>query len=336
MTPLPLFFEAWTRHRYLGEPRPAKPAHITKAEFPGVIAEWEKFDEWAAWVDSGRKTPRPMVWLAVPPDHWPNHPEVKLDAWTLGRLKLAHDRKPPVQHDKPGPPPAARSPWLNPPWLKTGSYITWGFVTGEFTPEQIARKAYDHGYGWQSLEGFPAVQGGLDNESYHDRLRTALHTLGLAYGIWERSDQMRVQQAVDIVRAHRPDFYEADIETFPLAIPDFPAQFATAFPGLPRRVLIAGMPDASFCKPWIDAGWDCATQAYTGPNPQQTALNMDNDARWRGWGLNASGHHTWPVLEINADGGKPLAAQLPDVAPWGRAIGVYADEFYTEADWEAA
>jgi hypothetical protein len=42
-----------------------------------------------------------------------------------------------------------------------------------------------------------------------------------------------------------------------------------------------------------------------------------------------------PLLEVNADGTPGLAPQIPLVAPWGEAIGVYKPDAMTGGDWTA-
>lgn len=326
-SPLPVWFVPLMRHMSGLEPRPAdcpKPAPAWALDQHAELATWY------AWRrDPRRPKPlRPAVWRTVP-----------LWAWHLEGDLLAKagapTRTPPVVV----PPSTARSPWKSPIWLKRGMQVTWGFATKEFTPEALAQKLHQAGYGWASLEGYPAVPSpfNLDNGPFHDAFRDALHALGLGYGIWERSDQEHpVADAVAIINAHKPDFYGADIETFPIADLTFPSVIASTFPSLPRCVLIAGMPVASEVAGWISSGFDCGTQAYSGPDPQQTAGSMDSDAKWRGWPINASGHYSWPILEIHSDRSKGLRDQLPDIAPWGSSYSVYAAELMQADDWTVA
>src|SRR5581483_7390909 len=66
---LPAWFEPYTYWRFVGlprefpgsltkYPRPASPRRITK-EVGWVLDEWDRFALWSAWLDSGRKGPRP-------------------------------------------------------------------------------------------------------------------------------------------------------------------------------------------------------------------------------------------------------------------------------------
>ena len=72
---LPAWFEPYTRWRFVGlprefpgslvkYPRPPFPHRITLKEYGWVLDEWDRFALWSAWLDSGRKGPRPAgLWL---------------------------------------------------------------------------------------------------------------------------------------------------------------------------------------------------------------------------------------------------------------------------------
>lgn len=197
---LPDFFEAWTRHRYLGEPRPAKPAHITKAEFPGVIAEWARFDAFMAWKDAGSHLPRPLTfWLTVPPNHWPNHPEVKLSAWTLRGLA----KKPPVQHDKPPTVPTPPPPTVTLPI----AFTAYGYANGEFHDGNDWRRLTEAGFKAVALQqGEGATRGDAD------RLRNA----GIEVYAWDDLpfDANRTLNWLDEMGI-LPDMYIPQVESPP-------------------------------------------------------------------------------------------------------------------------
>jgi hypothetical protein len=91
-------FQAITRHRYLGGPRPYGVPHVSVAtlgavEFHRVTSWWEQFDAWQGWLDSGKHGPRPNVWRVVP-----------LFAWQL-RSAVVKARQPVNMHPAPKPPP---------------------------------------------------------------------------------------------------------------------------------------------------------------------------------------------------------------------------------------
>lgn len=96
-------FQAITRHRYLGGPRPAGVPHISIAdlglvEFHRVTGWWAQFDAWQGWLDGRKRDPRPKVWRLVP-----------LFAWQL-RRELLKARKP--TNTTVTPPPAPPEPPL--------------------------------------------------------------------------------------------------------------------------------------------------------------------------------------------------------------------------------
>lgn len=191
--------------------------------------------------------------------------------------------------------------------------------------------------------------------------RDALHSYGLKFCIWERDDRQKnypesyIAHAVRMIDTYHPDFYGADVEAWPLEDPNFPTELAQAFPDLPRIALIPGLPDASLMQPWISSGWDLMSQDYAAnigqPDNPGITCPVDHDAYWRGWPRNAvpapkgwgllwcqhgSGPHTWPIIEVNAEGNGSLADNLPAVAAWGDDYSIWDAELMTDADWATA
>jgi len=74
-SPLPAWFEPYTRWRFIGLPRefpgslvkfprPPFPHRITVTETGWVLDEWDRFALWSTWLDSGRSGPRPKgLWV---------------------------------------------------------------------------------------------------------------------------------------------------------------------------------------------------------------------------------------------------------------------------------
>jgi hypothetical protein len=294
---------------------------------PSPIPVW--FQEWEHWRQGLRKT-RPA---AAPK---------RIPAWAW--VKLAADAKP-----KPPPPaaPVAEVWWPNAPWHKRVLYTTWGFTSGQFTPEQLAAKAAVKYRGGIAIEGFPAdatSTDGHDNTPHVAPLRDACHAAGIPFSLWNRTDQMTVDQVLTQITDWKPDAYLADVEVDwgRAENTTIPAAVAKEFPKLPRAVIIAGMPDAQYVKPWIDAKFDCCTQAYWRADGQVVG-GTDRDAYWRGWPpwkvidaskpMEEGALHTFPCLEAGAEGAPHLRDQLSTVAAWGEAWGVYAAELMTDDDW---
>lgn len=252
---------------------------------------------------------------------------------------VAEPTPPPPPPAPPPPPPPKLAP---PPWSGPGLHVAWGFYTGQFTPEQLAAKMAATGFRWACLEGNPAPQ----NYAYMDRFRDALHAYGLKFCIWERDDtqkeypESRIDHIKWIVNTFHPDFYGADLETFPLDDPHLGTEVAQAFPNLPRIILAAGMADASYYADWIQGGWAVMTQAYSGPLGQPPCPgitgSMDRDAYWRGFPANWLGLYSVPIIEIHSEHSTDLAGQFCAVQQWGDNYSIWNAEAMTDADWEAA
>lgn len=268
--------------------------------------------------------------------------------------------KPHVQPPPPPPPPApveSHSPWVNPPWKGLGIHVAWGFETGQWTPDQLAQILATNHFNWACLEGSPAAY----NEQFMAAFRDALHARGLKFCIWERADRQKsypesyIDHAKRMIDTYHPDWYAADAEAFPLEDPNFPAELAAAFPNLPKVWEPAGLPDATETQIFVNAGFDVMAEDYAanvGHDPVDgIACAVDHDAYWRGvprvdiappahWGAkwceHGSGPHTWPIIEVHAEGNPDLKTQLPAVAPWGRNFSIWNAEQMTDEDWAVA
>lgn len=298
------------------------------------------FWHWAAWRLRNKKGPRP----ADSPKDIPKSWWAALERWTA-----RHKKKPaPSPAPPPPPPPVAHSRWTSPPWAGLGAHVAWAFTSGQYTPEQLAGILQENGFKWAAIEGSPA----MDNEAFFARFITAMHALGLKVGLWERADiqkdypESRIDHVTRLLNSYDFDFYGADLESFPVDTPDFPTQFAKAFPDKPRIMLDAGMADASNYKLWIEADFDFMTQAYSGPMGKDPAKGiagaMDSDAKWRMIGavgheiLNFCGFHSVAILEVNSENSASLKDQLPAVAQWGTNFSIWDAESMTEDDWATA
>lgn len=241
----------------------------------------------------------------------------------------------------PSPPPVPVSLWQDPPWCRPHLYVCWGFATGDWTPDQLAAKAAAHGAGALMVQHTP------ENLPYQAEARDACHRHGLAYAIWERSDETLVELSIAAVRELHPDAYLADVEG-PMRDPTFPSRFAAWYPDLPKALCATGALDQSYpgtppevAAHWIDAGFDLTMQDYYARfgqvNEHQTPDAGENFAYWRGFRAQpaAGGHRHVPVLEVRAEGSPGLADQLPLVKPWGKAVGVYTSEYLQTEDWQA-
>lgn len=106
---LPVWFEPYTRWRFVGLPYPAArttfkrppfPKHITTKEYGWVLDEWDRFALWDAWILSNRKGARPVgLWLNS--SGKPISPQ-----WAVRTRRLVEKyRKSPAPHPPPLPPP---------------------------------------------------------------------------------------------------------------------------------------------------------------------------------------------------------------------------------------
>ena len=316
-------------------PQPSVP-HMTRPMWTDALDELVRVRDWVLWNHAKRKGPRPNVWKRAP--------LYAKDA--LARYEKAHP-KPPKPGPAPQPHPVAQVWWPGAPWHRKILYTTWGFTSGQFTPEALVARAAPIFKGGIALEGYPAdgtSTDGHDNTRFVKPLRDACHNADLPFLVWDRTDQMTVDQVLAQIRDWQPDAYLADVEV-DWNRPEnttIPAAVAKSFPTMPRAVIIAGMPDAKYCAPWIAARFDCCTQAYErdkGP----IVGGVDRDAYWRGWPpwkvLDASKPaeegclHTFPCLEAGAEGAPPLRPQLPNVAAWGDSWSVYCAELMSDDDW---
>lgn len=266
------------------------------------------------------------------------------------------DGIPPTPPPTPPPPvPEKVSKWKNPPWKGIGVHVTWGFNSGQFTPQQLADKIAGTKIQWAFLELNPANY----NEEYAIAFRDALHAHGRKFGIWERCDTQkdypedRIDHIKRIVNTYQPDFYGADIETFPVDTPELAKQVDFVFPDLPKLILVPGQPDASFLQPWFDANWDMMTQSYAAnigqPPVPGIAGDCDHDTFWRGgprnfiavpnwgseWWQHGSGPHSVPIIECNAEGNPSLRAQDGcDAIKWfGGNWSIWNAEEMNDDDW---
>ena len=296
------------------------------------------FWHWASWRLRNKKGPRPAdVPVEIPREWW-----VALEHWTA-----KHRRKKPPPTPPPPPPPltVAHSRWVRPPWRGRGVHVAWAFTSGQYTPAQLAARLAKAGYQWAALEGNPAN----DNERFYQEFCEQQHVAGLRAILWERADaqksfpESRIDHVKRLLTTYQFDAYGADIEVFPVDTPEFPGQFAAAFPNMPRVTLAAGLFDASYYKTWIDADFDFMTQAYSGPLGQPpvpgVAGPMDSDVKWRMIGavgheiLNFCGYHSVPIIEVESENSASLEAQLPAVAQWGGNFSIWNAESMTDADW---
>lgn len=243
---------------------------------------------------------------------------------------------PPVYPPPTSTPPVQvkRSRWTNPPWGRKYVYVAWGLATGQFTPAQIAKRAHT------SSCGAVAVQVTPENEPYQEQARLELHQLGMAYMIWERSDQLAAGESITTVNRLHPDAYLADVEG-PMADQNWTVTFDKAFPDLPRALCATGALDQAYPGgapvaelPWI-ANWDLCMQDYVVHGPNMTPEHGENFALWRNFPLNAANMYHWPVLEVRAEGSPSMAEQASMVAPWHGRIGVYTAEYLEDSDWQA-
>ncbi len=318
---------------------------MTLPKYALELAELKEFSLWLHWQNEGKHGARPKFDLPVP--RW---------AWTvLGEYNKKH------KHPKPpGPSPTVEtfSKWKNPPWQGVGLHVTWGFESGDWTPQQLADIISRHSkVKWAFLEMNPANY----NEAYANAFRDALHRYGRKFGIWERADaqksypESRIDHVKRIVNTYDPDFYGADIEEFPVDDPALPGQIKAAFPNLPRLMLVPGEPDAPFLKPWFDADFDMMTQSYAAnigqPPVPGIAGATDHDTFWRGgprnfivptkswgneWWQHGSGPHSVPIIEVWAEGNPSLAAQMgSDAVVWFEGNwSIWNAEQMRQEDWD--
>lgn len=185
-----------------------------------------------------------------------------------------------------------------------------------------------------------AVQLTPGNGQFQLEAKAACHARGIAYLVWERTDQVPYPQTAEALRWLQPDGYLADVEG-PMLDPSFPGRLASEFPGIPRSLCATGALDQSYpgrpaeaSAPWIAAGFDLAMQDYWHVNSRAAPDNAENFAYWRGWPVrNPAGQRHVPVIEINAEGAGNLADALPTVRPWLPTLGIYLAEFLRDEDW---
>ena len=303
------------------------------------------FWHWVAWRLRNKKGPRPPDVPKVIPRSW----WLALERWTR-----RHKKPPPPP---PPPPPAGEKTdrWTNPPWRGVGVHVAWAFSSGQYTPQTLADKIAGTRVAWAAVEGSPA-----DNEPYMAAFRDALHAHGRRFGIWERDDTQRnypgsfIDHARHMIETYRPDFYGADIETFPVEEPSFPGEFAKAFPDMPRIMLIPGQPDAATLAPWFAADWAMMSQCYAAnigqPPVPGIAGPTDHDAYWRNcprnfvkapsdwgklWWQHGSGPHHVPIIEVWAEGNPSLEAQweCDAIQLWDGNWSVWSAELLRDEDW---
>jgi hypothetical protein len=304
------------------------------------LAEWERYVLWMAWIDNGKKPPRPPTFWAKVPD-W---------AWTLnGEYRKAH----PKPHPPPPPGQVAEkhSRWTLDQVGGFGFRLSWGLANSQWTVQEVVdlvcRMKEPHTgkpVRALSLERHPEE---AKNDPFHLPLKAACHAATtwagtkLQYRLWERCDQGNTWEGIqDSMDRFQPDVYEADIEDFPMDA-TLPIKFAAKYPDQPRMTLNAGFPGPELTEsqihPWYlpvaDGGGDfaCGTQAYSHsawqggvPPVPGRAGQMDRDAYWRGVPLCAigGGLHSYPMIGLNQEGDGDLASQLGAVEMFAPHYGI--------------
>lgn len=316
--------------------------------------EWKTFKAWNAWRSGGRPSPRPtFLWLTQTGS---NKRKVPAWAWQLRSEYLhANPSQPAPSHDRP------YSRWTLDQIGGFGLRIAWMFTQGgrfgRTTPREfieLIKNAKDPITGaplrFVSIEGYPASNDGeLSNEPFMDDLIYYGHKAGKQVRLWERTDLISgFDHIVGMLERHPGfDVYEADLEDMERADASIAAKFAThpLTKDMPRTTLYAGMGDAHYYWPWIEAEFAAGTQAYAHENgfegkpghpvPPGITESMDRDCWWRGCYLirGLDGKCSIPMIAVNQEGDGGLAHQLSTLEPFAGHGGIEWAETMSREDW---
>jgi len=195
-----------------------------------------------------------------------------------------------------------------------GVWLGWGLRTGEWTGEEIAAKVAGAGFKWVCQEfGDPNTQPTPDEVA---ALRSACHTHGLYYGIWEVNPQN-----LDVLQAATPNFWGINLEHHDPIYATLLPEFRAIHPTLPACVITNDDFDPA---PFIKANVRAVPEAYQNANPQATPAAMVQ--RTKGLGYT----YVFPVLGVW--NGYPLSSYVRA----GDGYSVYIAEEMLEADWGTA
>jgi hypothetical protein len=141
-------------------------------------------------------------------------------------------------------------------------------------------KAAGLGYRWAALE-----YDDYGNDQIWGPFRLSCHAAGLQAGVWmTEGANIRITPSdadFAIAEMEGPGDYEGVVSAISGgAIPACPKAIVTNF-NLP--LVDASGPNPQACKPLIQAGFACLTEAYMGDNPRATPPNMDFMGRNCGW-----------------------------------------------------
>jgi hypothetical protein len=211
------------------------------------------FWPWAAWMDSGKRGPRPP---AAPK-------KIPLRIWARYAIHAASRKKLPP----PPPPPPPRSPFES-----KGVLTAWGMTTGDLRAGAVVARARAAGYSYvlgQYTDG---------NEPYLAGLRDVCHAAGLTFGLWDATPTpnrtaalARFQPELVMLESEgEPTDWPAIIHELDTRLPNVPRAVITNFRGIDNPVLQA-------------AGFVLVPECYLPDNPNATVPRMVATAKGVGY-----------------------------------------------------